>query len=221
VAAPAGIQEGRSWFITRRLHDYPHRTGTPDGTALTTISGMVGRGAPDPNTSLQGREYRVAGAGELPKLRHGDRQAELGRTRTWVAEPTVAFIRDVLGPHPEPLGADFWIATLPDGDTACRIPAVPPVRRPRRPAPSSATARDRYEPKATSHDTAAGAIPEVPFGQAPRLRRPRADDGIDWRGALDSRRRTRLTVRIRGRTLISTCDCSRARGTLCVAPFLP
>lgn len=36
-------------------------------------------------------------------------------TRTDNAEPTVAFFRDVLGLRPEPLGEDFWVATLPDG----------------------------------------------------------------------------------------------------------
>ena len=36
-------------------------------------------------------------------------------TRTDNAEPTVAFFRDVLGLRPEPLGEDFWMATLPDG----------------------------------------------------------------------------------------------------------
>jgi catechol 2,3-dioxygenase-like lactoylglutathione lyase family enzyme len=36
-------------------------------------------------------------------------------TRTDNAGPTVAFFRDVLGLRPEPLGEDFWVATLPDG----------------------------------------------------------------------------------------------------------
>ncbi len=36
-------------------------------------------------------------------------------TRTDNARPTVAFFRDVLGLRPEPLGEDFWVATLPDG----------------------------------------------------------------------------------------------------------
>jgi catechol 2,3-dioxygenase-like lactoylglutathione lyase family enzyme len=36
-------------------------------------------------------------------------------TRTDRAEPTVAFFRNVLGLRPEPLGEDFWVATLPDG----------------------------------------------------------------------------------------------------------
>ena len=36
-------------------------------------------------------------------------------TRTANAEPTVAFFRTVLGLQPEPLGEDFWVATLPDG----------------------------------------------------------------------------------------------------------
>ena len=36
-------------------------------------------------------------------------------TRTDNAEPTVAFFRDVLRLRPEPLGEDFWMATLPDG----------------------------------------------------------------------------------------------------------
>jgi len=36
-------------------------------------------------------------------------------TRTDNAEPAVAFFRDVLGLRPERLGADFWMAKLPDG----------------------------------------------------------------------------------------------------------
>jgi len=36
-------------------------------------------------------------------------------TRTDNAEPTVAFFGTVLGLRPEPLGEDFWVATLPDG----------------------------------------------------------------------------------------------------------
>jgi len=36
-------------------------------------------------------------------------------TRTDNAEPTVAFFRTVLGLRAEPLGEDFWVATLPDG----------------------------------------------------------------------------------------------------------
>lgn len=36
-------------------------------------------------------------------------------TRPDAAEPMVAFVRDVLGLRPAPLGADFWMASLPDG----------------------------------------------------------------------------------------------------------
>jgi catechol 2,3-dioxygenase-like lactoylglutathione lyase family enzyme len=49
--------------------------------------------------------------------------------RTDRAEPTVAFLRDVLGLRPEPLGPSFWMAKLPDGSKVEVFGPDSPVNR--------------------------------------------------------------------------------------------
>src|SRR5215212_1222788 len=91
---------GRPRRRTTRLRQACRRRMAPAGKAnAPTGHGIEVAGAP---------RIAEAGAMQIVKL------CWVG-TRTDAAEPMVAFVRDVLGMRPEPLGTDFWLATLPDG----------------------------------------------------------------------------------------------------------